>query len=66
MQSPVLQDSTPPINPEINFNTMLREFALTQALEGWRDSCWFVKPEVDDLQGYLFTEDAEVRRVLSE
>ena len=33
-------------------------------IEGWRETCWFVKHETDELDGYLFAEDAEVRRDL--
>ena len=27
----------------------------------WRETCWFMKHEEDELAGYLFSQDYEVR-----
>lgn len=46
-----IQDSTsnPPVRAGLNVGI------------DWRETCWFLKREEDELAGYLFAEDCEMR-----
>jgi hypothetical protein len=60
MQSPSVLD-------QVHSHT--RETALIPVVDAsrpnpgvdWRETCWFLKREEDDLAGYLFAQDYELR-----
>jgi hypothetical protein len=58
MQSPSMQESTHSHTPE--GNPIVKVSQLNRGVDGWRETCWFLKPEKDDLASYLF--DSEVLR----
>ena len=59
MPSPPVQNLSRPEHVENPSNPASYHPSLT--LEGWRETCWFVKTEDDGLKGYLFSDDAEQR-----
>jgi hypothetical protein len=60
MQSPNMQESPHAHTPESNFNPIEKVSQLNRAVDGWRETRWFLKPEKDEFAGYLF--DSEVLR----
>ena len=42
--------------------SVVRDLSQEDAREYWREIDWFAPHEVDGLDGYLFAEDAEVRK----
>jgi hypothetical protein len=60
MQSPSMQESPHSHAPESSFNSIVKVSQANRAVDGWRETCWFLKPEKDELAGYLF--DSEVLR----
>jgi len=60
MQSPSIQESLHSQTPEAIFNPVVKVTQPNRGIEGWRETCWFLKHEEDELAGYLF--DSEVFR----
>jgi hypothetical protein len=60
MQSPIIQESLHSHTPESNSSPGVKVSPLTPAIDGWRETRWFLKHEEDELAGYVF--DSEVLR----
>jgi hypothetical protein len=62
MESPSIQESLHSHTPEAISNPVVRAIYSppNHGVEGWRETCWFLKHEEDELAGYLF--DSEVLR----
>jgi len=59
MHSPTVQAQFPPRN-EANPGNPPSQAGLHDAVD-WRETCWFLKREEDELAGYLFVDDFELR-----
>jgi hypothetical protein len=59
MQSPTLQEQLHPQTRPGDLNPPL--YTGFNAGIDWRETCWFLKHEEDELAGYLFTRDDEAR-----
>lgn len=59
MQSPTVHDELPRHMQDSASNPSLRA-GLNVAID-WRETCWFLTHEEDELAGYLFAEDCEMR-----
>jgi hypothetical protein len=55
-----MQESPHPHTTEGNFGPVVKVSQLNRAIDGWRETCWFLKREEDELASYLF--DSEVLR----
>jgi hypothetical protein len=60
MHSPSMQESLHSHTPEPSSNPVSKVIQTDRGVEGWRETCWFLKREEDELAGYLF--DSEVLR----
>ena len=60
MQSPSIQESLHSRIPEGNLNSVVKVSQPNRAVEGWRETCWFLRRDKDDLEGYVF--DSELMR----
>ena len=59
MQSPTTCEQSQPHIQDIALNPSPHN-AFNIGIE-WRETCWFLKREEDELAGYLFAEDFEMR-----
>ncbi len=59
MQSPILLDELQRNSEVCPPNSPLRPGVDVRI--DWRETCWFLKREEDELAGYLFAEDCEMR-----
>ena len=59
MQSPTLLDHLQRHTQDSTLNPPLRA-GLNVGID-WRETCWFLMHEEDELAGYLFAEDCEMR-----
>ena len=59
MQSPTMQEQLHQQPQTLAANPRLH--AGLEHVIDWRETCWFLKHEEDELAGYLFTQDYELR-----
>lgn len=59
MPSPTVGNELQPHAPATVF-TPSSPAGLNREID-WRETCWFLEREEDELAGYLFAEDYEVR-----
>ncbi len=61
MPSLIVQESLHPHTPENAYQPVFNAPQINRGLDAWRETCWFVKREEDELAGYLFYDDPEAR-----
>jgi hypothetical protein len=61
MPSLTVQESLHPHTPETSYHPVLSATQSNRGLDSWRETRWFVKREEDELAGYFFADDSEVR-----
>jgi hypothetical protein len=57
MQSPSIHESVHSHTPEAIFNPGVKVAQPDRGIEGWRETCWFLKHEEDELAGYVFASE---------
>ena len=61
MPSLIVQESLHPHTPETSYHPVFNATQINRGLDGLRETCWFVKREEDELAGYLFYDDSDLR-----
>ena len=64
LNSPVFT-STRPIQADSRPHLISYDSGPECSIEHWKEISWFVQHEDDELEGYLFTDDSEVRHALT-
>jgi hypothetical protein len=60
MQSPSIEKPPQSHTPDKDFSSIVKVSQENRAIDGWRETGWFLKDEEDEITGYVF--DSELLR----